>query len=109
VPILPELIKQFSGGDTSEASHWAGWLGAIYALMEFVFARLLGCLSDGVGRRPVILISQFGMALDYVLRTSAWPGAWGKRGPRIYPQPAAAARLFHSGKSEVSNEGCCVF
>lgn len=67
VPILPGLIKSFSGGDTAEASHAAGWLGALYALMQFLFAPLLGCLSDKVGRRPVLLLSQFGLALDYVL------------------------------------------
>lgn len=76
VPILPELVKQFSGGDTAEASHVAGWLGAIYALMQFVFAPLLGCLSDKVGRRPVILISQFGLALDYVLLAFAPSMSW---------------------------------
>lgn len=65
VPILPGLVKQFTGGDTVSASHAVGWLGALYALMQFLFAPLLGCLSDKVGRRPVILISQFAMALDY--------------------------------------------
>ena len=67
VPILPKLVKQFSGGDTAAASHAAGWLSALYSLMQFAFAPLLGCLSDKVGRRPVILLSQFGLALDYLL------------------------------------------
>ena len=76
VPILPELVKQFSGGDTAAASDAAGWLGAIYALMQFVFAPLLGCLSDKVGRRPVILVSQFGLALDYLLLAFAPNLGW---------------------------------
>lgn len=76
VPILPKLVKQFSGGDTAAASHAAGWLGALYSLMQFAFAPLLGCLSDKVGRRPVILISQFGLALDYLLLALAPSMSW---------------------------------
>lgn len=76
VPILPGLIKEFSGGDTSAAAHAAGWLNALYALMQFLFAPLFGCLSDRVGRRPVILISQFGMALDYLLLALAPNLSW---------------------------------
>jgi len=76
VPILPELVKQFSGGDTADASEAAGWLGAIYALMQFLFAPFLGCLSDKIGRRRVILISQFGLGLDYLLLAYAPNMAW---------------------------------
>ena len=76
VPILPKLVKQFSGGDTAAASHAAGWLSALYSLMQFAFAPLLGCLSDKVGRRPVILLSQFGLALDYLLLALAPSMSW---------------------------------
>ncbi len=76
VPILPKLVKQFSGGDTAAASHAAGWLSALYSLMQFAFAPLLGCLSDKVGRRPVILLSQFGLALDYLLLALAPSLSW---------------------------------
>ena len=76
VPILPGLVKEFSGGDTAAASHATGWLNALYALMQFIFAPLFGCLSDKVGRRPVILLSQFGLALDYVLLALAPSLSW---------------------------------
>ncbi len=76
VPILPKLVKQFSGGDTATASHAAGYLNALYSLMQFAFAPLLGCLSDKVGRRPVILLSQFGLALDYLLLALAPSLSW---------------------------------
>ena len=76
VPILPELVKSMTGGDTASASEMSGWLGALYALMQFLFAPLLGCLSDKVGRRPVILISQFGLALDYMLLAWAPTMSW---------------------------------
>ena len=76
VPILPKLIEEFSGGDLRAASYASGWLGALYALMQFVFAPLLGCLSDRIGRRPVILVSQFGLALDYLLLALAPNLSW---------------------------------
>ena len=76
IPILPRLIKEFSGGDTVAASHAAGWLNALYALMQFLFAPLLGSLSDKVGRRPVLLLSQFGLALDYLLLAFAPNLSW---------------------------------
>ena len=76
IPILPELVKNFSGGDTAAAASQAGWLGALYALMQFLFAPLLGCFSDKVGRRPVLLISQFGLGLDYILLAFAPNLTW---------------------------------
>ena len=75
VPILPGLVKHFTGGDAGEAARAVGWLGALYALMQFLFAPFLGCLSDKVGRRPVLLVSQFAMALDYFFLALA-PGLW---------------------------------
>ena len=67
VPILPELIEQYQGGDLESASTTYGLLHATYALMQFLFAPLIGSLSDRFGRRPVILISLFGAGLDYLL------------------------------------------
>jgi len=67
VPILPKLIAQYQGGDVTMAATTYGVLHAIYALMQFLFAPLIGSLSDRFGRRPVILISLFGSGLDYLL------------------------------------------
>lgn len=73
IPVLPRLVEQFRGGDVAAASHVVGWLGALYALMQFLFAPILGSLSDQYGRRPVILVSLLGAGLDYFLM--AWaPG-----------------------------------
>jgi MFS transporter, DHA1 family, tetracycline resistance protein len=71
IPILPKLIEQFAGGDPSSASLTFGLLGALYALMQFIFAPVLGSLSDRYGRRPVILISLLGLGLDYILLATA--------------------------------------
>jgi len=70
IPVLPKLVEQLRGGDVAAASHVVGALGALYALMQFLFSPVLGSLSDQWGRRPVILVSLVGAGLDYFLM--AW-------------------------------------
>lgn len=67
VPILPKLIQSFEGGDLAKASGDYGLLIALYSLMSFLFASLMGSLSDRFGRRPVLLLSLLGLAIDYVI------------------------------------------
>ena len=76
IPILPELIKDFAGGSTTIAGRWFGVLAATYAVAQFIFAPILGSLSDRVGRRPVILISLFGLGVDYIIMGFAPSIAW---------------------------------
>ncbi len=71
IPVLPNLVKSFVGGDTAQASRWTGLFGTSWALMQLIFSPLLGMVSDRFGRRPVILISVFGLGLDYVLMALA--------------------------------------
>lgn len=67
IPVAPKLIAQLDvGGETAHHAAMYGWLTATYALMLFLFAPLLGSLSDKVGRRPVILIALLGTGLDYL-------------------------------------------
>ncbi len=75
-PIVPRLIEELTGGDLSEASQYGGWLTFSYAIMQFVFSPILGGLSDRFGRRPVLLISLFGLGLDYVFCAFAPTIAW---------------------------------
>ncbi|MEI9997212.1 MAG: TCR/Tet family MFS transporter [Rhizomicrobium sp.] len=72
-PILPRLVEQFQHGSVSNASYVFGLLVSLYAIAQFVFAPLLGALSDSYGRRPVILASLAGSALTYLLMAVA-PG-----------------------------------
>jgi MFS transporter, DHA1 family, tetracycline resistance protein len=76
IPILPKLVTQFVGGTASDASSTVGWLGALYAMMQFLFAPILGSLSDKYGRRAVILTSLLGSGLDYLLLAFAPTLPW---------------------------------
>lgn len=76
IPVLPELIKELSGGDTASAVEISGVFGFAWASMQFLFSPLLGALSDRFGRRPVILISNLGLGLDYLLMALAPSIAW---------------------------------
>lgn len=76
IPILPKLVTQLQGGNVAAASHSVGLLAALYALMQFVFAPILGSLSDHYGRRPVILGSLLGSGLDYLLLAFAPNLGW---------------------------------
>lgn len=67
VPILPKLVEQMAESGVASASFVYGWLAGLYALMQFLFAPVIGNLSDRFGRRPVILLSLFGSGLDYFL------------------------------------------
>ena len=76
MPILPKLIEGFVANDTAQAARIFGLFGTAWALMQFVFSPVLGSLSDRFGRRPVILLSNFGLAADYVLMAMAPSLAW---------------------------------
>jgi DHA1 family tetracycline resistance protein-like MFS transporter len=76
IPVLPHLIESFVGGDTATAAHWVGVFGTAWAAMQFIFSPVMGALSDRFGRRPVLLISSFGLAADYVVMAVAPSVAW---------------------------------
>jgi len=75
-PIGPKLVESFCGSDVSAASNVVGLLASLYAMMQFVFAPLLGSLSDRFGRRPVILCSLFGSGIDYLVLSFAPNLSW---------------------------------
>lgn len=76
IPVLPELVRGFVGGETAEAGRYYGILVAVYALMQFLFAPMLGALSDRFGRRPVLLISLLGLGVDYIIMAVAPSLLW---------------------------------
>ncbi len=76
IPVLPELVKEFVGGDSALAGRYVGVIGASYALMQFFCAPILGALSDRFGRRPILLIALLGLGVDYVIIGFAPTIAW---------------------------------
>ena len=76
MPILPKLVESFLGNDTASAARMFGLFGTAWAVMQFFFSPILGGLSDRFGRRPVVLLSNFGLGLDYVLMALAPSLSW---------------------------------
>ncbi len=76
IPVFPKLIEQLIHGGISEASKWGGWLTFAYAIMQFLFAPVLGNLSDKYGRRPVLLFSLLGFGIDYIFLAFAPTIGW---------------------------------
>jgi len=76
IPVLPKLVQQFMGGDAAKGATMFGLFGTVWALMQFFFSPLLGAVSDRFGRRPVILISCFGLGLDYIVMALAPNIGW---------------------------------
>ncbi len=76
IPVLPQLVTDMLGGDASRAASWYGLIAGSYALAQFLFAPVLGSLSDRFGRRPVLLISLFGFGVNYLLLGWAPSLAW---------------------------------
>jgi MFS transporter, DHA1 family, tetracycline resistance protein len=76
IPVLPKLVESFVDNNTASAARIFGLFGTAWALMQFLFSPILGALSDRFGRRPVVLLSNFGLALDYVLMALAPSLTW---------------------------------
>jgi DHA1 family tetracycline resistance protein-like MFS transporter len=76
IPVLPKLVEDFMGGNTARAAIVYGVFGTAWALMQFLFSPVLGSLSDRFGRRPIILLSNFGLGLDYILMALAPSIRW---------------------------------
>jgi DHA1 family tetracycline resistance protein-like MFS transporter len=76
IPILPKLIQDFRGGDPVLAANTLAVFGTAWAAMQFMAAPVLGSLSDRFGRRPVVLLSNFGLGFDYILMAMAPSLGW---------------------------------
>lgn len=76
MPVLPRLIEDVSGAGLADASLLAGWLFFAYGGMQFLCGPLLGNFSDAYGRRPILLLSVFGLGVDYVLTAFAPNMLW---------------------------------
>lgn len=71
IPVMPDLLQEVGGTSLANAAIWGGILSTSFAVMQFLFGPLVGSLSDWYGRRPVLLVSLFVMALDYLVMAVA--------------------------------------
>ena len=76
VPVLPALIVAFRGGDTAGGAAVYGIFASVWAAMQFLCSPVIGSLSDRYGRRPVVLLSNLGLGLDYILMALAPSLPW---------------------------------
>ncbi|WP_404306192.1 TCR/Tet family MFS transporter [Neorhodopirellula lusitana] len=104
IPVLPELVKKFAGGDTAMAGWYVGIIGATYSMMQFFCAPVLGALSDRFGRRPVILASLFGLGVDFIITGLATSIAWLFVGRFIAGVMGASFSTANAYIADVSND-----
>jgi DHA1 family tetracycline resistance protein-like MFS transporter len=76
IPVLPKLIAELGDTSISEAASYGGLLMFVFAVMQFLFAPVIGNLSDRFGRRPVLLISLAALGIDYVIMGLAPSLVW---------------------------------
>jgi DHA1 family tetracycline resistance protein-like MFS transporter len=76
IPVLPELVDAFVPGDASAAAPWYAALASVYAVMQVLFAPLVGALSDRFGRRTVILASLTAFGGSYLILALAPSLTW---------------------------------
>jgi len=76
IPVMPDLISQLKNIPVNEASPYGAWLLSAYAVTQFVFAPVIGNLSDKYGRRPVLLCSLIGFGIDYLFLALAPSYGW---------------------------------
>jgi MFS transporter, DHA1 family, tetracycline resistance protein len=76
VPVVPNLVMELGGGGIAHATAIGGWLSFIFAAFQFICSPIVGNLSDRFGRRPVLLCSLLGFALDFVALALAPNLAW---------------------------------
>ncbi len=110
IPVLPELVKEFVGGDDSAAGEYSlagryvGIIAATYSVMQFFCAPVLGALSDRFGRRPVILGSLFGLGIDFIITGLATSVAWLFVGRFIAGVMGASFSTSNAYIADISND-----
>ena len=103
-PVFPVLLKTLAHADDAHGARIAGVFGAAWAVMQFIFAPIFGSLSDRFGRRPVLLVSMFGLALDYVIMALAPSIAWLFIGRIISGMTSASSSAAGAYVADISTE-----
>ncbi len=76
IPSLPSLVAEVANVSIDQSANYYGLILGSYAFMQFLFSPIIGSLSDKFGRRPILLMSLFGLGIDYVFMYFAPNLAW---------------------------------
>jgi MFS transporter, DHA1 family, tetracycline resistance protein len=76
IPVMPKLVSHLKNIPVNEASTYGAWLLFAYAATQFLCSPIIGNLSDRFGRRPVLLSSLAGFAIDYIFMALAPTYGW---------------------------------
>jgi len=101
IPVMPALIADFVG-DISSAGYWVGLFGSLWGIMQFFSSPVIGALSDRFGRRPVVLMSNLGLGLDYLLMAIAPGLGWLLLGRLINGVTSASISTAYAYISDVT-------
>ena len=104
IPVMPQLIAGMKHIPINQASKEGGWLLFVYAFMQFICAPILGNLSDQYGRRPIILISLFGVGIDYIFLSFAPSFEWLFLGRTISGIGGASFTTASAYIADISND-----
>ncbi len=104
IPVIPELITELTGEGLSKAAFYGGWLMFVYALTQFIFAPILGNLSDRFGRRPVLLLALFMLGVDYLIMAFATTLAWLFIGRLLVGMAGATYATANAYIADISSE-----
>lgn len=104
IPVFPVLVKSLTGQGDAGAAQIMGVFAAAWAVMQLTFAPVFGNLSDRFGRRPVLLVSMFGLALDYVIMALAPNIIWLFVGRLISGITSSSGSAAGAYVADVSNE-----
>jgi MFS transporter, DHA1 family, tetracycline resistance protein len=106
IPSLPGVIMGLTGEPVSTAADWSGYLMAVYALLQFFMAPVVGNLSDRYGRRPILLASLFAFGVDFLLTGLATSMVWlflGRAFAGVFGASFATAGAYIGDISDDSN------
>lgn len=104
IPVMPQLIAQLKHIPINEASKDGGWLLTVYGIMQFIFAPILGNLSDKYGRRRILLFSLFGFGIDYLFLGFAPSYGWLFVGRSIAGITGASFTTAYAYIADISNK-----